>query len=113
MTDLSAPLSSKSLGKKRALLIAIRHVHRKVESSLGNLANLEFAHRDAEELRNHLIGMYHSVTSDRPISPVPASHGYQVDDIILMMDDKSYPEHLWPTHGRIVRYFTFLVESGF
>ena len=110
MTSLPTPLSSEPLGKKRALLIAIRHVHRKARSSFGNL---EFAHRDAEELRDRLIGMCHSITSDRPISSILASHGYQVDDIILMMDDKSYPEHLWPTHGRIVRYFTFHVESGF
>lgn len=26
-----------------------------------------------------------------------------MDDIILMMDDKNHPEHLWPTRDRIVR----------
>ncbi|KAG8216849.1 hypothetical protein J3R82DRAFT_7111 [Butyriboletus roseoflavus] len=113
MGNLSIPLSSKPQGKKRALLIAIRHVHRKAGSSFDNLANLEFAHRDAEELRDRLIGMCHSVTSDRSISSVLAFHGYQANDIILMMDDKSYPEHLWPTHERIVRCLTFLAETKF
>ncbi|KAG8216850.1 hypothetical protein J3R82DRAFT_7112 [Butyriboletus roseoflavus] len=81
MTDISTDLCFKPLGKKRALLIAIRHVHRKPESSFSNLANLEFAHRDAEEL---------------------PSHGYQADDVILMMDDKNYPEHLWPIREGIL-----------
>lgn len=70
MNILSKSLSSKPGAKKIALLIAIRHVHRQAGISL---ANLEFAHRDAEELRNALIGMCHLVTSDQPINLIDLS----------------------------------------
>ena len=46
----------KPLSKKRALLIAIRHVHRKAGSKFGNLPNLELAHRNVEALRDFMIG---------------------------------------------------------
>ena len=42
----------KPMGKKRALLIAIRSV---VGSEFGDLPRLDSAHRDAKELRDHLI----------------------------------------------------------
>ena len=51
MTAVSRPLS-----KKKALLIAIQHVHRKAGSKFGNLHNLDLAHRDAEALRDLLMG---------------------------------------------------------
>ncbi|KAG8216776.1 hypothetical protein J3R82DRAFT_7020, partial [Butyriboletus roseoflavus] len=102
-------VSSKPLGKKRALLIAIRHVHRKAKFNFHHLDNLQFAHRDAEELRDTLIGMRHSLTSDRSISSISASHGYQANDIVLMKDDRSYPKHLWPysQKDRALLYFLY------
>ena len=45
---------SEPLGKKRALLIAIQHVSR--GSKFGLLPNLVLTHRDAEALRDFLIG---------------------------------------------------------
>jgi hypothetical protein len=47
---------SKPPRKKKALLIAIRHVRRKAGSKFGNLPDLELAHRDTEALRDFLIG---------------------------------------------------------
>ncbi|KAI9567419.1 caspase domain-containing protein [Boletus coccyginus] len=87
---------SKPLRKRRALLIAIQHVHREAGSKFGNLPNLDLAHRDAEALRDFLI----------------ASHGYHADDIILMMDDKNHPKHLWPTHDRILHQIDRLTSDA-
>ena len=99
MTVLSKPLGS----KRRALLIAIRHVHCKAGSKFGNLPDLVFAHRDAKTVRGHLIGTCCPVTQcSIDLTAISDSRGYQADDIILMMDVKSHPEHLWPTRKKIV-----------
>ena len=47
---------SEPLRKKRALLIAIQHVHRKARSTFSNLPDLVPSHRDAEALRDLLMG---------------------------------------------------------
>ncbi|KAI9461325.1 hypothetical protein HD554DRAFT_2130171 [Boletus coccyginus] len=91
MTTLHKPL-----GKRRALLIAIRHVHREAGLKFGNLPNIDLTHRDAKALRDFLI----------------ASHGYHTDDIILMMDDKNHPKHLWPTHGKILHQIDRLTSDA-
>ncbi|KAH0826604.1 hypothetical protein J3R83DRAFT_4967 [Lanmaoa asiatica] len=111
MTVLSKPFSKAS--KKRALLIAILHVDRGDGSNFSDLSDLEFAHRDAEELRDLLIGMYHLSISVRSISSISASHGYQASDIVLMKDNREHPKHLWPTQQRIVCCFTFHMKSEF
>ncbi|KAF8549045.1 hypothetical protein OG21DRAFT_645052 [Imleria badia] len=86
---------SNPLEKKRALLIAIRHVHRKASSKFGNLPDLHLVHRDAEALRDFLIGSY----------------GYRMDDITLMMDDKNHPKHLRPTHNKILHQIDQLTSD--
>ena len=58
MTPVPEPLR-----KKRALLIAIQHVHRKARSTFSNLPDLVPAHRDAEALRDLLIGTGYQVAS--------------------------------------------------
>jgi hypothetical protein len=48
--------SDKPMGKKRALLIAVRHVRGIPEQHTTGLVNLPWAHRDAKNLKDRLIG---------------------------------------------------------
>ncbi|KAF9225815.1 hypothetical protein BS17DRAFT_565442 [Gyrodon lividus] len=75
------------VGKKRALLIAVRHVRGLHEFHTTGLPDLPFAHRDARNLKDRLIDTY----------------GYEAEDVILMLDNQRYPEALWPTCKNILR----------
>ncbi|KAF8438558.1 kinase-like domain-containing protein [Boletus edulis BED1] len=83
-----------STGRRKALLIAIRHITRK--SDIGHHPNIHCAHRDARALRDHLID----------------SHGYHSDDVVLMMDDKNLPKELWASRKRILRKIDQLVDNA-
>ncbi|KAG9313427.1 hypothetical protein JVU11DRAFT_5748 [Chiua virens] len=74
------------LWKRRALLVAVRHVRRKIESKFEGLPDLDFAHRDAQAFRDYLITV----------------HGYQADEVTLMMDSREHPKDLWPTREKIL-----------
>ncbi|KAH0833978.1 kinase-like domain-containing protein [Lanmaoa asiatica] len=80
-----------STGKKRALLIAIRHVHSK-----HDFHDIHWAHRDAEELYRNLMN----------------SQGYHAEDIVLMMDRNHHPEELQPTRTNILRQIGRLVSNA-
>ena len=63
-------------------------------------------------LRDFLIGNCHSTASIQSITPFLDSRGYHEDGITVMVDDRSHPEHLWPTRDRIVRFFAFPVQCA-
>ena len=90
-----------AMGKK-ALLIAIEET--KNRPDLG-LSSLPFAHRDAHALYTCLIS---HVTITWPFSEcslltsLTGDHGYQQDDVVLMLDSPKFPEHLQPTGSNIV-----------
>ncbi|KIK96631.1 hypothetical protein PAXRUDRAFT_138048 [Paxillus rubicundulus Ve08.2h10] len=84
------------MGKKRALLIAVQHVRSNPSQGIAALAKLPWAHRDARNLKDHLI----------------ASHSYKEEDVILMLDDKGHERHLWPTHKNILKQIDRLVSDA-
>ncbi|KAF8842898.1 hypothetical protein BDN67DRAFT_1009362 [Paxillus ammoniavirescens] len=88
--------SDKPMGKKRALLIAVRHVRSNDKQGITNLVDLPWAHRDAKDLKDRLI----------------VSHGYEAEDVILMLDDQAHPRHLWPTHKNILEQMGRLVRDA-
>ncbi|KIJ61562.1 hypothetical protein HYDPIDRAFT_42533 [Hydnomerulius pinastri MD-312] len=81
------------MGNKRALLIAVQRV--KEDTGL-RLTKLPYTHRDATNLADRLKTAY----------------DYKEDDIIVMMDDKQHPSHLWPTHNNILRQINRLVSDA-
>ncbi|KAF9225850.1 peptidase C14 [Gyrodon lividus] len=87
---------NKLMGKKRALLIAVRHVRGLPNFHTTGLADLSWTHRDAINLRGRLI----------------ASHGYEAKDVILMLDNQRHPEDLWPTRKNILREMRHLVSDA-
>jgi len=84
------------MGKKRALLIAVRHVRGIPEQHTTGLVNLPWAHRDAKNLKDRLI----------------ASHGYEAEDVILMLDNKDHEKYLWPTYKNILEQMDRLVRDA-
>ena len=60
---MTTVFDSKPQGNKRALLIAIRHVHREAGSKFGGLPDLPLAHRDVTALRDFLKGNCNSTAS--------------------------------------------------
>ncbi|KAF9225849.1 hypothetical protein BS17DRAFT_777774 [Gyrodon lividus] len=91
MSTLDEPM-----GKKRALLVAVRHVRGLPNFHTTGFADLSWAHLDAINLRDRLI----------------ASHGYEAKDVILMLDDQRHPEDLWPTRKNILREIYRLVSDA-
>jgi len=82
--------NSINTGKKKALLIA-------VQSVLGGLfLPLPHAHEDAQLLKSLLIEKF----------------DYPEANIVLMMDDKQLPKHLWPTRKNILKQITNMVSGA-
>ncbi|KAH9959978.1 caspase domain-containing protein [Russula dissimulans] len=78
-------VSSKSTGRRRALLIGITY--------RGELLN---THRDVDRYRDVLI----------------ATYGYHPEDIAVVKDDPALPDHLQPTRENILRELRNLVADA-
>ncbi|OJA18688.1 hypothetical protein AZE42_11005 [Rhizopogon vesiculosus] len=84
--------NSINTGNKKALFIAVQSV--KCEGFLSS--PLYHAHEDAQSLRSLLIEKF----------------DYREENIVLLMDDKQLPNHLWPTQKNILEQITKMVSGA-
>ncbi|OJA20011.1 hypothetical protein AZE42_05867 [Rhizopogon vesiculosus] len=85
---------SNNAGNKKALLIA-------VQSARGEgLEPLRYTHEDAQSLRNLLIGRSHY------------KFDYPEANVVLMMQGKNLPNHLWPKRKNILEQITKMVSGA-
>lgn len=82
--------NSTNVGKKKALLIAVRSVADK------DLRPLRHAHEDAESLKCLLIDNFN----------------YPEANVVLMKDDGELPNHLWPSRDNMLKQITKMVTDA-
>lgn len=82
--------NSTNVGNKKALLIAVRSVHKK------GFFPLQHAHEDAESLKCLLIDKFH----------------YPETNVVLMKHDVKSPKHLWPSRANILEQIAKLVSNA-
>ncbi|KAG1786830.1 uncharacterized protein HD556DRAFT_1313175 [Suillus plorans] len=84
--SLSQGVSRK--GRKKALLIAVRHV-------MGIDHWLPYTHYDVQEFKELLIDQY----------------GYAEDDIVMLVDNRELHKSFWPSEVNILKRIEWLVED--
>lgn len=84
--SLSQGVSRK--GRKKALLIAVRHV-------MGINHSLPHTHSDVQEFKELLINQY----------------GYAENDIVMLVDNRELHKSFWPSEVNILKRIEWLVED--
>ncbi|XP_006457192.1 hypothetical protein AGABI2DRAFT_123062 [Agaricus bisporus var. bisporus H97] len=79
-----------SKGNRKALLIGITYMQKEIPER-----SLLMPWKDVEQMKQLLIGLYH----------------YDENDIVIMTDEPSTPEHLQPERANIVREINSLVQN--
>jgi hypothetical protein len=90
--------------RRRALLVGISY-H---DSTSPIWVPLYGPHDDVEIFREFLIRVYfihRSVGFAWPLIPIPDTYGYSPEDIVVLKDDPSLPNHLQPTRLNMVESY--------
>ena len=90
---------------RRALLVGISY-H---DSTDPIWTPLDDPHISVDHFRNLLIRVYFihwSVIFPWPLIPILEIYGYSPEDIVILMDDPRFPDHLQPTRANMVESFS-------